>query len=161
MALAFALVFVRSNRVPTALVLFLVGLGVSAFRMTRAGTRLEWTGITRLGVTPISGPDWVVGLLNGALPQVPTTLLNSCIAVCQLADDLYPHRATGVNVRSVSISVGLVNVLFCWFGALPMCHGSGGLAGQYRFGARTNLAVLVLGVAKLALGLLALSLIHI
>jgi MFS superfamily sulfate permease-like transporter len=155
LALAFALVFVRSRRVPTALVLFGAGLGVSGIRMAQSDTRLEWTGLTQLGVTPISGGDWVVGLLQGALPQVPTTLLNSCIAVCQLADDLYPHRPTGVNVRSVSVSVGLVNVIFCWFGALPMCHGSGGLAGQYRFGARTNLAVLVLGACKLALGLLA------
>jgi hypothetical protein len=26
-----------------------------------------------------------------------------------------------------------------------MCHGAGGLAGQYRFGARTNGAILFLG----------------
>ena len=90
---------------------------------------------------------------NDVLSQVPTTLLNSCIAVCQLSQDLYPHRDTGVNVRSVSMSVGLINVVFCWFGALPMCHGSGGLAGQHRFGARTNLSVLMLGLSKLLLGL--------
>ena len=90
---------------------------------------------------------------NDVLFQVPTTLLNSCIAVCQLSADLYPHRDTGVNVRSVSLSVGLINVVFCWFGALPMCHGSGGLAGQHRFGARTNLSVLMLGLSKLLLGL--------
>ena len=34
-----------------------------------------------------------------------------------------------------------------------MCHGSGGLAGQYRFGARTGGSVLVLGAGKLILGL--------
>jgi hypothetical protein len=40
-----------------------------------------------------------------------------------------------------------------YIGALPICHGSGGLAGQYRFRARTNLSVLVLGALKLVLGL--------
>lgn len=35
-----------------------------------------------------------------------------------------------------------------------MCHGAGGLAGQYRFGARTNGSILFLGVVKLALAVL-------
>lgn len=133
--------------------LFVLGLAIAAVRIADTETRIGWVGVTRFEVIQISSSDWAVGLLQGALPQVPTTLLNSCIAVCHLADDLYPHRQTGVNVRSVSASVGLINVVFCWFGALPMCHGSGGLAGQYRFGARTNLAVLTLGLFKLILGL--------
>lgn len=33
-------------------------------------------------------------------------------------------------------------------------HGSGGLAGQYRFGARSGLSVVMLGAAKLLLGIL-------
>jgi MFS superfamily sulfate permease-like transporter len=33
-----------------------------------------------------------------------------------------------------------------------MCHGAGGLAGQYRFGARTNGSILFLGVVKMAVG---------
>ena len=35
-----------------------------------------------------------------------------------------------------------------------MCHGAGGLAGQYRFGARTGGSVVMLGAAKLLLALL-------
>ena len=34
-----------------------------------------------------------------------------------------------------------------------MCHGSGGLAGQHRLGARTGLSVVMLGGAKLIFGL--------
>jgi MFS superfamily sulfate permease-like transporter len=48
--------------------------------------------------------------------------------------------------------VGAINLLFCWVGGYPMCHGSGGLAGQHRFGARTNLSIIVLGCCKLLLG---------
>lgn len=27
-----------------------------------------------------------------------------------------------------------MNILMCLLGGFPMCHGAGGLAGQYRFG---------------------------
>jgi hypothetical protein len=29
-----------------------------------------------------------------------------------------------------------MNLVLCWLGAMPMCHGAGGLSGQYLFGAR-------------------------
>ncbi len=82
------------------------------------------------------------------------------IAVSKLADDLYwPHRPTLstatspiVSVTSVSISVGFMNILGMWYGAVPYCHGSGGLAGQYRFGARSGLSVIVLGFFKIIIG---------
>lgn len=38
---------------------------------------------------------------------------------------------------------------------MPVCHGSGGLAGQYRFGARSGASIIVLGSVKLLLGLFA------
>src|SRR5690606_18357458 len=37
--------------------------------------------------------------------------------------------------------------------ALPMCHGAGGLAAHYRFGARSGTAPLMLGLVLLALAL--------
>ena len=46
-----------------------------------------------------------------------------------------------------------------------MCHGAGGLAGQYRFGARTSASILFLGSVKLLLAVFLggslLSLLHI
>ena len=53
----------------------------------------------------------------------------------------------------MAVSVGIMNLIGCWFGGMPMCHGSGGLAGQYRFGARTGGSVVILGIGKLILGL--------
>ena len=35
-----------------------------------------------------------------------------------------------------------------------MCHGAGGLAGQYRFGARTGGSIIMLGMGKILLALL-------
>jgi MFS superfamily sulfate permease-like transporter len=84
-----------------------------------------------------------------ALPQIPLTTLNSVIAVCALSRDLFPDRPAAP--RRVATSVGLMNLLAGWFGGMPMCHGAGGLAGQYRFGARSNGSILFLGAAKMVL----------
>ncbi len=98
-----------------------------------------------------SAAEWSEGLTRGALPQLPLTLLNSVLAVCALSGDLFPGRAIGT--RAMAISVGLMNTLTCWFGAMPACHGAGGLAGQYRFGGRSGGSVIMLGVAKMAIAL--------
>jgi MFS superfamily sulfate permease-like transporter len=47
-----------------------------------------------------------------------------------------------------------VNVLVCPLGGMPLCHGSGGLAGQHKLGARSGVSVILLGLTKLAFGLL-------
>lgn len=36
---------------------------------------------------------------------------------------------------------------------MPVCHGSGGLAAQYRFGARSGASIIILGMFKVMLGL--------
>lgn len=36
---------------------------------------------------------------------------------------------------------------------MPVCHGSGGLAAQYRFGARSGASIIILGLFKMAMGL--------
>ena len=38
-------------------------------------------------------------------------------------------------------------------GGIPTCHGSGGLAGQYKFASRNGLSVVLLGTVKIILGL--------
>lgn len=46
-----------------------------------------------------------------------------------------------------------MNLIGGWFGAMPVCHGSGGLAAQYRFGARSGASIILLGIFKMLLGL--------
>jgi MFS superfamily sulfate permease-like transporter len=96
--------------------------------------------------------DWIGGLLRGALPQAPLTILNSVIAVCALSSDYFPGR--GIAPRRMAASVGLMNLLCAPLGGIPMCHGAGGLAAQYRFGARTGGSVIMLGGLKVLAGLM-------
>jgi MFS superfamily sulfate permease-like transporter len=98
-----------------------------------------------------SAEDFTVATFKAAIPQIPLTTLNSVIAVCALSRDLFPNKVA--SPRKVATSVGLMNLVGCWFGAMPMCHGAGGLAGQYRFGARTGGSVAFLGGAKILVGL--------
>ena len=137
-----------ARRVPAALVLLAIGLGLALAQRPELLGTLE-LGLTLPAWSPPTWADFAVALPDAALPQLPLTLLNSVIAVCVLSGDLFPSRA--LNPRAVAMSVGAMNLLGGWFAAMPMCHGAGGLAGQYRFGARTNGAILMLGAVKLLL----------
>lgn len=140
-----------SKRVPGALVVF--GIGLIALLVSDPGL-LSRTSIGMNWQVPALGDlsVWKVGLWRGAFPQIPLTTLNSVIAVCALSTDLFPKRSA--SPRRVSISVGLMNLVCCPFGGMPMCHGAGGLAAQYRFGGRTGGSVILLGSAKMVLAVL-------
>jgi hypothetical protein len=88
-----------------------------------------------------------------AIGQLPLTTLNSIIAVSALSNDLLPEMPTP-SVTAMGMSVAMMNLSGTWFGAMPVCHGAGGLAAQYRFGARSGASIIFLGVVKIALGLL-------
>ena len=96
--------------------------------------------------------EFKTGALDAGLGQIPLTTLNSVIAVSYLSADLLPHLPTP-EVTSIGISVALMNLVGGWFGAMPVCHGSGGLAAQYRFGARSGASIMILGLFKIVVGI--------
>ncbi|PKI43470.1 hypothetical protein CRG98_036227 [Punica granatum] len=138
------------SSIPSALLVFLFGLVICFVRDPSIFKDIRF-GPSKLHVLKITWDDWKTGFFRAAVPQIPLSVLNSVIAVCKLSGDLFPDRE--LSATSVSVSVGLMNFVGCWFGAMPVCHGAGGLAGQYRFGARTGLSVVFLGLGKLFLGL--------
>jgi hypothetical protein len=145
------LVTARAERFPSALVILVVGIVLIPLEglESLAGVSLGWGGPVWIWPTL---EQWEVGFTQGALPQLPLTVLNSVIAVCALSGDLFPGRAIGT--RPMAISVVAINLGTCLFGAVPSCHGSGGLAGQHRFGARTGGSMVVLGLCKMGLAIL-------
>ncbi|CAN1163559.1 Molybdate transporter 2 [Linum perenne] len=97
-----------------------------------------------------------VGGLENQIPERSSTANpsinpHSVIAVCKLSTYLFPDRE--LSVTRVSISVGVMNLVGCWFGAMPVCHGAGGSAGQHRFGAKSGMSVVILGMGKLVIEL--------
>jgi len=145
-------VLTGSKHIPSALVLFAGGVLLTLIASPHS------TGGLSLGLTiPHFAPPTLLDVQSSfapaALPQIPLTVLNSVIAVCVLSSDLFPDART--TPRRVATSVGLMNLVGVWFAAMPMCHGSGGLAAQHRFGARTNGSIIFLGTTKVLLALLA------
>ncbi|MBO1077348.1 putative sulfate/molybdate transporter [Roseomonas marmotae] len=95
------------------------------------------------------------GLVVGALPQLPLTLANAVLLPALLVREMFPAKAAvRASERRLGIVTGVANTVLAPLGALPMCHGAGGLMAQYRFGARTGWAPALLGATLLALGLL-------
>jgi MFS superfamily sulfate permease-like transporter len=99
-------------------------------------------------------PTWAEvwrSLEIAVLPQLSLTLTNAVIVTASLSRELFPATGSIASERNLALSSGLANVLLSPFGAMPMCHGAGGLQAQYRFGARTGLAPIIFGVVVLVL----------
>ncbi|KAJ5820019.1 hypothetical protein N7474_005610 [Penicillium riverlandense] len=140
------------RRFPYALIVLVVGLVFAIIRTGVAGHLPGFTIWAPYALVP-RPHDWRVGAVDAGIGQIPLTTLNSVVAVVHLANDLLPNVKTP-SVTHVGLSVAGMNLLGCWFGAMPVCHGSGGLAAQYRFGARSGASVIFLGVLKLIIGFL-------
>jgi MFS superfamily sulfate permease-like transporter len=142
-------------RFPYALVVFLVGV-VLAFVILATNHlgfgdhhyHLPWFRVWNPFVLI---PNWSADAIGMGIAQLPLTTLNSVIAASALASDLLPDLPAP-SVTELGVSVGLMNLVGCWFGAMPVCHGAGGLAAQYRFGARSGASIILLGLFKIFLG---------
>ncbi len=147
----FILLTLNLKKFPSAVVVFGFGLVLLLTSSPGIFSRLSF-GWELPYLRDLTVSNMLQGFWRGTLPQIPLTILNSVIAVTALSVDLFPHRP--LAPRKVAVSVALMNLLACPFGGMPMCHGAGGLAAQYRFGARTGGSVVILGLAKMALAVL-------
>jgi Sulfate permease and related transporters (MFS superfamily) len=77
------------------------------------------------------------------IPQEFITLTNAILATVLLLKDQFGEE---VPARKLSRMIGAMNLISVPLGGFPMCHGAGGLAGQYRFGARTGGADVYAGI---------------
>jgi len=118
-------------------------------------------GISRFGIPQINMislpaiiiptvQDFLTGIWMLAIPQAPLTITNAILATVLLMQDLV-HRK--VEPDKLSISIGFMNLFSVPFGGFPMCHGAGGLAAQYRFGARTGGSNIISGLILLPIAL--------
>jgi hypothetical protein len=148
-----------ADQPPVGLYLFGVGVLLAAIQLlatneTETETIPQQEPLIVNALKDVTWNDWTTGWLQGTLPQLPLTTLNSCLSVCLLARTLFPDKPV-VTRRSVCLSIGLMNLLLCPLGCMPHCHGAGGLAGQHRLGAQSGVSMVVLGIFKIALSLVA------
>ncbi len=104
------------------------------------------------GIPSMEDILWVIPVL--VIPQLPMTIGNAIIANTDLTHQFFGERARRTTWRSVAVSQGLAGIVSFLLGGIPMCHGAGGLAAHYRFGARTAGSNLIIGGVFLLLSIL-------
>ncbi len=111
-----------------------------------------------------SQADFTFALMALVLPQIPMTLGNAVIAYSDLSVDYFGKDAEKVTYKAACISMALANFASFFMGGIPLCHGAGGLAAHYRFGARSAGSNLIIGgffvLMTLLLGPGIISLLH-
>jgi SulP family sulfate permease len=148
------LLLLENRRLPAAIIVVGVGFLVGILLGTREGLEQLQIGIHLPALLPYglpSGADFSFALLVLVLPQIPMTLGNAVIANADLSIQYFPEDGRRVTYRALCISMALANLLGFFLGGMPMCHGAGGLASRYRFGARTAGSNLIIGTIFLAL----------
>jgi SulP family sulfate permease len=161
------LLLLENRRFPGGLVVVLSGLLLGIFLGTGAGFEQLRVGFHIPQWLPLGVPtegDFTFALLILVLPQIPMTLGNAVMAYADLSGTYFGENSNRVTYRAACISMALGNLLSYVLGGMPLCHGAGGLAAHYRFGARTAGSNLMIGAAFLLLAILfgiqALSLVY-
>lgn len=140
-----------NRRVPPGLLVIGIGVVYALATGLKVGPIAEGLGFS-LPSLRWPGLDNVwTGFLLLALPQLPLSLSNSVFATEQTIRDLFPERRIGT--RKIGLTYALVNLVAPLFGGMPVCHGCGGLAGHYAFGARTGGSVVLYGAFYVVAGL--------
>jgi SulP family sulfate permease len=143
--------FKRSQRFPPSLALITFGLGAGIMLGPVPGIgnfNPALSGMALPGAT-----DLWIALTVLVIPQLPLTLGNAVVGTQDTARTYFKDQARRVSPRALTTSMGLANITAGLLGAMPMCHGSGGLTAHYKLGARTGASNLMIGGLLLALGL--------
>jgi SulP family sulfate permease len=151
------LLLMDNKKIPAGLATVLGGLLLGG--LLGAGSELEGVG---LGLhlpefMPFGFPgeaDFTFALFALVLPQLPMTLGNAVLAYTDLSRQYFGEDSARVGNRAACVSMALANGLSFFLGGMPLCHGAGGLAAHYRFGARTAGSNLMIGAIFIVLPLI-------
>lgn len=147
------IVLYGNRRCPPALIIMVLGLGYALLHGTSPNVSVPAPAASS-GLFVLPNADAILtGFLVLALAQIPLSLGNSVLATRQIAHDLFPSRS--ISHRGIGLTYSLMNLIAPLFGGLPVCHGSGGMAGHHAFGARTGGSVFIYGLLFISFGVFA------
>ncbi|MBW2487416.1 MAG: putative sulfate/molybdate transporter [Deltaproteobacteria bacterium] len=142
------LLLLANKRFPAGLIVVGAGLALGLIFGKHADLNPLRVGINLPPFLPFGWPtqaDFTFALFALVLPQMPMTVGNAVIAYTDLSESYFKEQSNKVTYRSATISMALANFLSSTFGGMPLCHGAGGLAAHYRFGARTAGSNIMIG----------------
>ena len=96
---------------------------------------------------------FALALTSLVIAQLPLTFGNSVVATVDAERSYFGARARRVRPARLAASIGIANTVAGLSGALPLCHGAGGVTAHYKMGARTARSTLAAGALFVALGL--------
>lgn len=149
--------FMLDNRkLPAALLLVVGGAVIGIIWGNQDGFYhlnfgLFWPAVLPFGLP--SGADFTLALLMLVLPQIPMTIGNAVLAYADLSEQYFGPAARRATPKNICISMALANLFSTLLGGIPLCHGAGGLAAHFRFGARTAGSNLFIGIIFAAMAL--------
>jgi SulP family sulfate permease len=151
------LLLLENKILPAAIIIVFSGLIFGLAFGTHEGFEYLKIGINLPGILPYGWPttaDFTFALLALVLPQIPMTLGNAVMAYVDLSEEYFGEQSKKITYKAACISMALANFFSSTIGGMPLCHGAGGLAAHYRFGARTAGSNLMIGVIFIALAVL-------
>ncbi len=143
------LVLGKNLYAPAAIVL--MALGVIIMLIKGQFNLVESPRLTLPTITGFHLTEVWQAFLQAGFAQIPLTATNAVIATSALIKSYWPERP--VSESRLSLNMGVMNLILPFFGGMPLCHGAGGLAGQYYFGARTGGTNIIEGLIEIAMGL--------
>jgi len=151
------LLLLDNKKLPAGLIVVLGGLAAGLALGARVDAGSGFFGFHLPNVLPFGFPgqaDFTFALFALVLPQLPMTLGNAVLAYTDLSKEYFGNRSAKVTNRKACISMALANFFSFCLGGMPLCHGAGGLAAHYRFGARTAGSNLMIGLLFAGLAVL-------
>jgi SulP family sulfate permease len=148
------LLLIENKKLPAGLLIVFGGMLIGFIFGIREGIDKISFDINFPAFLPFGWPtiaDFSVALFALVLPQIPMTLGNAVVAYADLSKDYFGESSKKVTYKASCISMALANLFCSTIGGMPMCHGAGGLAAHYRFGARTVGSNLMIGALFVAL----------
>ncbi len=142
------LLLLENRRLPAAIIVVGTGVLAGIFLGTHEGLHQIRLGFNLPALMPFGVPsagDFTFALLVLVLPQIPMTLGNAVVANADLSAQYFSDAGRRVTYKALCLSMSLANLVSFFLGGMPMCHGAGGLASRYRFGARTGGSNLIIG----------------
>jgi SulP family sulfate permease len=143
------LLLLDNKRFPAGLVVIVSGLFLGIITGTHEGLAELRPGVNVPPFLPFgfpTGAEIGFACLVLVLPQIPMTVGNAVIANADLSAEYFGKASKKVTYRALCISMGFANLFAFVVGGMPLCHGAGGLAAHYRFGARTAGSNLMIGL---------------
>ncbi len=148
------LLLLSSKRFPAALVIVTAGIGIGIMFGVLQNVNLT------LGPTPVNLyrptiDDFINATILLVIPQIPLTLGNAVMGTADTCFSLFGRgeHTKRATYRAFATSMGVTNLATGLIAGMPMCHGAGGLAAHYRFGARTGGSNIMIGAVFLIIAL--------